>query len=122
MKMDRPDPYAVLGLAPGATQDQIGRAYRALLRQHHPDTRAPGDPPHDALSDAALQHVLAAYAVLRDPIRRADYDQQTGADSRPPVPPTPPETPARYESHGRPPIVAGPVRWHRGPDPRHSRR
>src|SRR4030095_13045867 len=41
MTTERPDLYAILGLAPSATQAEISHAYRSLLRQHHPDTRAP---------------------------------------------------------------------------------
>jgi preprotein translocase subunit Sec63 len=67
------DLYAILGLNRHATQAQISHAYRSLLRRYHPDTRTtPGDPSQDAVSDAALQQVLTAYAVLRDPGRRAD--------------------------------------------------
>ena len=81
---DQPiDLYAILGLTRDATQAQISHAYRTLLRRYHPDTRTPGDRSHDAASDAALQHVLTAYAVLRDPARRADYDQQTTPRSAP---------------------------------------
>ena len=39
MNDTHPDPYAVLGVAPTATTQQINRAYRRLLRRHHPDTR-----------------------------------------------------------------------------------
>jgi curved DNA-binding protein CbpA len=76
----QPDPYTVLGVDPTATTEQITHAYRALLRRHHPDTRAESpteqmhtDPVH--ADDARLQLVLAAYAVLRDPAQRANYDR-----------------------------------------------
>ena len=69
------DCYAILGLPRDATQAQINGAYRALLRRYHPDTRTPTDSSGDEISDAALQHVLAAY--LHDPARRFDYDQHT---------------------------------------------
>ena len=36
-------------------------AYRTLLRQHHPDTRAPSNDPQDTADDQARQQVLAAY-------------------------------------------------------------
>jgi DnaJ-domain-containing protein 1 len=36
------DPYAVLGIPPGATPHQIKRAYRGLAKEHHPDVN-PGD-------------------------------------------------------------------------------
>lgn len=63
------DLYAILGVAANATSDQIEAAYRALARQYHPDVnRAP---------DAAdrMRDINAAYRVLRDPQRRAEYDR-----------------------------------------------
>ena len=36
------DPWAVLGLSPGASADAVARAWRALAARHHPD--AGGDP------------------------------------------------------------------------------
>jgi curved DNA-binding protein CbpA len=116
MTTERPDLYAILGVAPDATQAEISHAYRSLLRQHHPDTRAPIDEPQDAVSDQALQHVLAAYAVLRDPTRRADYDREVRSLTRP-VARRSQQPPNRHSTHRQPPIVAGPVRWHRAPDP-----
>src|SRR4029453_16956315 len=115
MTTERPDLYAILGLAPSATQAEISHAYRSLLRQHHPDTRAPVDEPQDAVSDQALQQVLAAYAVLRDPTRRAEYDREVW--SRTPPARRPQQPPKRYGTPRRPPIAAGPVLWHRAPDP-----
>jgi curved DNA-binding protein CbpA len=114
MTADRSDPYAALGLTPNATQGQIRRAYRTLLRQHHPDTRARGDPTADGSSDTTLQQVIAAYAILGDPVRRAAHDHdhrtswhQINIPTRlypgTPLPRTPPD---------QPPIQAGPVRWH----------
>lgn len=114
MTTERPDLYAILGIAPGATQAEISHAYRALLRRHHPDTRDPADETQNAVSDAALQQVLAAYTVLGHPSRRADYDRQAKPDPRPPRPPR--QTRIKVAADGQPPIVAGPVRWHRGPD------
>ena len=34
------DPYKVLGIAPGATDEEIKRAYRNLSRKYHPDANA----------------------------------------------------------------------------------
>lgn len=98
------DPYAVLGVSRTATPQDIGHAYRALLRAHHPDTR---DQPTGAAADAGteLQRVLTAYAILRDPVRRAEYDRRSK--------PAEPDPPTRHD-HARtddPPIRAGPVRW-----------
>jgi curved DNA-binding protein CbpA len=115
MTTERPDLYAILGVAPSATQAEISHAYRTLLRRHHPDTRDPADQTQSALSDAALQQVLAAHTVLGDPTRRADYDRQAKPDRRPTRPLR--HRLIKYGADGQPPIVAGPVRWHRGPDP-----
>lgn len=105
--------YAVLGLAPSATQDQIRRAYRDLLRRHHPDTRAVQNPTQTtAVSDDVLQQVLAAYTVLGDPVRRAHYDQRTRPASLEYRPSPPPPRPHQDGPPGQPPIQAGPVRWH----------
>jgi curved DNA-binding protein CbpA len=110
------DLYAILGLNRHATQAQISCAYRTQLRRYHPDTRTPGDPSQDAVSDAALQQVLTAYAVLRDPGRRADYDQRYATR---PAPTRPSPTIAEAEpifvswsgSVNELPLRAGPVHW-----------
>ena len=110
MPSPEPDLYATLGLSPTATQAQISRAYRVLLRRHHPDTRDPGDEHGRVASDTTLQRVLAAYEVLHDPVRRAEYDQQARAARA-----RPRQLRANDRVVGRPPIIAGPVRWHAAP-------
>jgi curved DNA-binding protein CbpA len=124
-----PDPYLALGVPPTATQAEILHAYRTHLRAHHPDTR-PARSAHTA--DEHLRRVLAAYALLRDPARRADYDRLIAhsADTQPHTPavPTPPDhplagpvqIPITYRRHNTrttpvspPPLRVGPVRRHR---------
>lgn len=68
------DPYLVLDVSPAATQAEITHAYRTRVRAHHPDTRTTLTP---RAADEQLQKLLAAYALLRDPARRADYDRAT---------------------------------------------
>jgi len=75
------DPYAVLGLSPMATPDEILRAYRTQVRALHPDTITAPDSAVPAADDQ-LQRVLYAYALLRDPERRARYDRQTARYNR----------------------------------------
>jgi curved DNA-binding protein CbpA len=130
MARETPDPYLVLGVSPTATQAEITHAYRTRLRVHHPDTRRP---PASRTADDDLRQVLAAYALLRDPARRADYDRKTAhAATRPlhsPHGPTPVgrfaagrvQIPITYRSTDIPaahvsapqPLWAGPVRRHR---------
>jgi curved DNA-binding protein CbpA len=114
MTVPSTDPYAVLGLSPQATPEQIRRAYRTLVRQHHPDTRTPGDTASGATNNERLEQVIAAYATLADPVRRAEYDQRTIRST----PSRPPRTSPSVRSHhiaDQPPIQAGPVYWHHGP-------
>jgi curved DNA-binding protein CbpA len=69
------DPYAVLGVATDATDDDLDQAFRCLVRRMHPELR-PNEPDlSDDEADRRFQEVLDAYATLRDPIRRADYDR-----------------------------------------------
>lgn len=57
------DPYRTLGLAPGAPQEDVKRAYRKLASQLHPD-RKPGD----RAAEERFKEVNRAYAVLcKDP-------------------------------------------------------
>jgi molecular chaperone DnaJ len=64
------DLYAALGVTNDADAQTITRAYRKLARELHPDTH-PDDP------DAAerFKEVTAAYDVIGDPAKRAEYDE-----------------------------------------------
>ena len=72
-----PDHYARLGVRPSASADEIRTAYRRRARETHPD-RNPDDP----RATERFQKVKAAYQVLRDPERRARYDDARSADRR----------------------------------------
>ncbi len=69
------DYYEVLGVARGATTDEIKRAYRKLARQHHPD-RNPGD----KQAEGRFKEIQDAYATLTDKTKRQQYDQFGFAD------------------------------------------
>lgn len=62
--------YQALGVAPGADQDTIKKAYRKLARELHPDLH-----PDDPQATERFKEVSAAYEVLSDPSRRALYDE-----------------------------------------------
>jgi curved DNA-binding protein CbpA len=107
-----PDPYAILGVTPDATDDDLDHAFRSLVRQLHPDTRTPSEP--DADADRRLQELLTAYATLRDPLRRATYDRARPATANTAPTPQPrvrhaPRTPAPVRVG--PAIRVGPVHW-----------
>jgi curved DNA-binding protein CbpA len=128
MVRENPDPYLVLSVSPTATPAEITHAYRARLRAHHPDTR---HTPSAQTADEHLRQVLAAYALLRDPARRADYDRATVLAATPPhgsQGPTPADRPragrvqipityrstnATAADVSTPPLRAGPMRRHR---------
>lgn len=71
MKTVLPDYYATLGLHRRCTAAQIRAAYRALAKQHHPDVNAGA---HTA--QTRTQELNAAYEILSDDARRADYDRE----------------------------------------------
>jgi curved DNA-binding protein CbpA len=71
------DHYEVLGVAPNAGHTEIRAAYRARMRQHHPDLR-PGDPGAEEMA----RRVTAAWTVLGRPSARAAYDRTRSVSRR----------------------------------------
>src|SRR5215207_2639755 len=67
------DLYIVLGLAHGATEADIKRAYRRLARRFHPDIN-----PGDRVAEQRFRQILDAYETLIDPTRRSRYDAGQG--------------------------------------------
>lgn len=81
--MEFKDYYKVMGLPRDATEAQIKQAYRKLARKYHPDVSKEKD------AEAHFKEVGEAYEVLRNPEKRAAYDQlgtgpRPGEEFRPP--------------------------------------
>ncbi|MBM4201323.1 MAG: molecular chaperone DnaJ [Gammaproteobacteria bacterium] len=76
------DYYKVMGLERTATPEDIKKTYRKLARKYHPDVSKESD------AEEKFKEVAEAYEVLKDPEKRAAYDQlgahQPGQDFRPP--------------------------------------
>jgi len=92
--MEYKDYYQVMGVARDATQDDIKRAYRRLARRYHPDVSDAPD------AEERFKELGEAYEVLKDPEKRAAYDQlgsgwQAGQDFHPP-----PDWDQGFEFHG----------------------
>src|SRR6185369_2062071 len=72
-----------MGVARDAGQDEIKRVYRRLARKFHPDVSK------EENAEEKFKEVQEAYEVLKDPQRRAAYDQlgsnwRAGQEFRPP--------------------------------------
>ena len=115
-RLDQPDPYKVLGVAYDADQDTIAAAHRALARRFHPDVSDKPD------TQRRMAEINAAWTLLRDPVRRAQWDMANRPHAHPeadagpgpggPGPGAPRGVPPRPGT--RPPPGSRPV-WHRGP-------
>jgi molecular chaperone DnaJ len=68
--MPRVDYYRVLGVARDVTDDDIKKAYRKLVFQHHPDRN-----PHNTNADEKIREINSAYEVLGNSESRRTYDR-----------------------------------------------
>ena len=88
--MERRDPYRILQVQPDADPDVVKAAYRVLARKVHPDATTP----MGEVEERRMTDLNWAYAIVRDPARR----QQWESDRRR----APPPTPAHDPTHGAP--------------------
>ena len=76
------DYYSILGVDRKASADDIKRAYRKLARKYHPDVSK------EPNAEEKFKEVAESYETLKDPEKRAAFDQlgsfQPGQDFRPP--------------------------------------
>ena len=63
--------YTILNVAPDAEPVVIEAAYRALMKKYHPDQGSPA-----AANGPSAADINGAFAVLRDPQKRAEYDHR----------------------------------------------
>ena len=87
------DYYKALGLARGASEDDVKKAYRRLARKFHPDVSKEKD------AEERFKEIAEAYDTLKDPRKRAAYDglgaYRSGEQFRPP-----PDWFDRFHVHG----------------------
>lgn len=68
--MANSDYYQVLGVSRDASDSEIKKAYRKLAIQYHPDKN-----PGDKEAEEKFKEISAAFDILKDPEKRAKYDQ-----------------------------------------------
>ncbi len=84
------DPYRILGLEPGASEEEVKKAYRQLAKKYHPDMN-----PGDAHAAQMMNDINAAYDQIKNPPRQTTtqnpydpfagwYQQDTSSDTQSP--------------------------------------
>jgi curved DNA-binding protein CbpA len=71
------DLYKLLGLSRGASQEEIRKAHRKLVREYHPDAN-----PGDRSAEERFKDIQQAYEVLSNPHKRQEYDKKLRFSSR----------------------------------------
>jgi DnaJ-class molecular chaperone len=95
------DPYLVLGVPRTASDDEIRRRYRQLVKELHPDVNP------DKAAEERFKKVTVAFDIIGDPVKRKAYDRgeiDAAGDQRRPTGPRP----------GAGPGAAGGARWSTG--------
>ncbi len=83
--------YAVLGVHPSATKDEIKEAYRSLAKKYHPDTNK-----GNKASEKKFKEVASAYEILSDEAKRKNYDKLNNFNQ-----PEPPKTDFSKENQAK---------------------
>ncbi len=75
--MGNQNPYDVLGVSPGATDEEIKKAYRALSRKYHPDANI--NSPNKAQAEERFKEVQQAYdQIMKDKQQGYTYGSYSG--------------------------------------------
>lgn len=99
------NPYEVLGVDPGASADEVRRAYLRLARRYHPDYFTAAEPGERARAERRMQEVNEAWAVLGDAERR----QRLEADGPRPFRPLSPDEPDEPDPREAPDVPYRPA-------------
>ncbi len=67
--------YEVLGVSREASDEDIKKAYRKLVFEHHPDRN-----PHRTDADERIREINVAYEIVGDPEKRKTYDRLSWGD------------------------------------------
>ena len=73
--MPRTNYYEVLGVSREASDEDIKKAYRKLVFQHHPDRN-----PHKTDAEERIREINVAYEIVGDPEKRRSYDRLSWGD------------------------------------------
>lgn len=95
--MEYKDYYEIMGVGRDATQDEVKRAYRKLARKYHPDVSKQAD------AELKFKELGEANEVLKDPEKRAAYDQLGSNWNAQQGFQPPPDWGTGFEFHGAPP-------------------
>jgi curved DNA-binding protein CbpA len=69
------DYYELFGVAPTATPEELARAHKRLAKECHPDLH-----PDKEWATERFKEITHAYAVLRDPVTKGEYDRRRWAE------------------------------------------
>lgn len=70
LRMARMNYYEILGVSREASDEEIKKAYRKLVFEHHPDRN-----PHKKDADERIREINVAYEIVGDPEKRKTYDR-----------------------------------------------
>jgi curved DNA-binding protein CbpA len=99
--------YQILEVQPDASGDKIKEQYRFLVQAWHPDKFSKAD--QKARAEEKIKAINAAYDLLKDPSKRAEYDQKLRS-SKKTEPGQPPPPPAQPRPAATRPVAAPPKR------------